>query len=192
MHKCGQGQASAAAVGLEELNDDVARDFVRRPRDDPNLHTPTYTIPEVYKRGRMAAEMTLHRDAIAVRIEVPETGWATSAAVVSTLGELGVRCLSVDRGGVRAIAVPSDLAQWTARFGELTRRLDELATVELRDDVAVLVGDAPADAVVQLQRWHASLTAADVPLRGAFAGSSEICIVVDRWRADAAKAAVSP
>jgi hypothetical protein len=123
-------------------------------------------------------------DVVMIRVETSESGWALSEQAWSWLGELRWIHLQSDGRGLRGILAGSE-SSVVSKLAALTRDLEELGVVEVREDVALLRAPASIEHVGVLRD---RLSAAGIEAHGLLVTDGRPAAVIDRWRADAAAA----
>lgn len=128
--------------------------------------------------------------AILVRVDTHEDAWGLGNDVVGKLMELPWRLVQVDRAGLRGVLELGDDA--LARLGALTSAIEELVTVEVRDDVAValLHASSAAERTAVAAAIGIAIVGAGGRTIGVFADGATFGVAIERWRRDELAAAL--
>jgi hypothetical protein len=128
--------------------------------------------------------------AILVRIDIQEDAWTLGGDIVVELMELPWRLVQVDRAGLRGVLELGDDA--VARLGALTSAIEELVTVEVRDDVSVALLDArtAVERTAVAAVIGTAIASADGRTIGVFADGATFGVAIERWRRDELAAAL--
>jgi hypothetical protein len=120
--------------------------------------------------------------AVLVRVDTTDAGWSLDDDVVERLLELPWRLVQVDRAGLRGVLEVDGEA--VTRLGALTAAVEELVTVDVRDDVAVAVvavGSAAQRTQVAGTIGTALAGLGGRPL-GLFLDGATVAVAFERWR----------
>ena len=128
--------------------------------------------------------------AILVRIDIQEDAWSLGNEIVVELMELPWRLVQVDRAGLRGVLELGDDA--VARLGALTSAIEELVTVEVREDVAVALLEASSavERTAVAATIGTALAGAGARAIGMFADGATFGVAIERWRRDELSAAL--
>jgi hypothetical protein len=128
--------------------------------------------------------------AILVRVDIQEDAWTLGGEIVGELMELPWRLVQVDRAGLRGVLELGDDA--VARLGALTSAIEELVTVEVRDDVAVALLDASSavERTAAAAMIGTAIAGAGGSTIGVFADAGTFGVAIERWRRDELAAAL--
>jgi hypothetical protein len=175
------GEAQIAALGprAERLHEDISTDLRRSPRADGDAHARDIIS---YKDCVTVDAIVWLDEAVLVRVDTTDAGWSLDDEVVTRLLELPWRFVQVDRAGLRGVLEIDGEA--VSRLGALTSAVDDLVTVEVRDDVAVAVVEARS----AVQRTQVAGTIGTAlagvggrPL-GLFLDGATVAVAFERWR----------
>ncbi len=112
-----------------------------------------------------------------VSIDGLPTGWATHADHLRSLLGQPWKFLALTRQGVRGVLEGDAADAAMQELGQVTAKLDELVTVEVREDVAVLMGDLD-DA-----SWLRQACAEAEPV-AVFVAQTHVGVAIEAWRRD--------